>query len=675
MIGRLKRALRKLRETLRAMIFREKNKNMTRHNQEILDCLNDYLRVRKPGYAVLLRGSWGSGKTFFVKEWLDALKAKKDDDDDFYTLAPIYVSLYGMTTTSQIDEEMKKAVSPILHSKFMKTAEKMFKVAISAALRYNIDINNDVVGDMKMECTIDPKALLGSEDPHVKGNRLIVFDDLERCHAGIKEVMGYINYYVEHIGCNVVIVGDDDKLNKKQDFQEIKEKTIGREFELDPEIDAAVECFVCDENIIDKDYLTHNTELIKACFKASRTNNLRLLKQSLCDFSLMMGRIPTKTKQYPTFEKIKQRLLANFVAVYAEDKGQEVNMDDYGRKLGEEFSDQMIIDLTGEEKPVKTEMTKKHEKYNVAGLTDKYNAMVPHYADFVLEYLRKGRVDLSFIETEIKKDEKKPWEVLQNYMSLENDVLTRNVDLNAGYLQNGEFGSVDEMLSSAFIMLMIIHWELTPKYNAETVSKWCAKTMRKKYYGSCKSQNELHDMRQHVMACVGYYVGDQVLEVKTFLIELGKVYAEIEGKLKNDLTVFLETLSDGKIEELYNVYNGVMPDHSTTYSLSPIFARVDPEKFVNGFVGLSNEGKRKVISLIVGHYSDALNIRNPEDMVYHYVDDLKTLPEIIGLLEKQEGECQLVDKMLVKMLKKNLEESVKKIKAADAVRKGEQAEQ
>ena len=657
------------------MIFREKDKKMTRHNQEIQDCLNDYLKIRKPGYAVLLRGSWGSGKTFFVKEWLDALKTKKEDDDDFYTLEPIYVSLYGMTTASQIDEEMKRAVSPILHSKFMKAAGKMFKMAISAALRYNIDLNNDGVGDMKMECTIDPKALLGSEDPHVKGNRLVVFDDLERCHAGIKEVMGYINYYVEHIGCNVVIVGDDDKLKKKQDFQEIKEKTIGREFELDPDVDAAVDCFVCDENIRDKDYLGHNKELIKACFKVSRTNNLRLLKQSLCDFSLMMGRIPSKTKNHPAFEKIKQRLLANFVAVYAEDKGQEVNMDDYGRKLGEEFSDQMALDLIGEDKPVKTEMTKKHEKYNVAGLTDKYYAMVPHYADFVLEYLRKGRLNMGFIETEIRKDDKKPWEVLQNYMCLENDVLTKNVDLNAGYLQNGEFGSVDEMLSSAFIMLMIIHWELTPKYSAETVSKWCAKTMREKYYGGCKSQNELHDMRQHVMACVGYYVGDQVPEVKTFLIELGKVYAEIEGKLKNDLTVFLETLSDGKIEELYNVYSGVMPDHSTTYSLSPIFSRVDPEKFVNGFAGLSNEGKRKVISLIVGHYNDALNIQNPADMVYHYVDDLKTLPEIIKLLEQKADECQLVDKMLVNMLKNNLVQSAERIKAADAVRRGEKVEQ
>lgn len=134
-------------------------------------------------------------------------------------------------------------------------------------------------------------------------------------------------------------------------------------------------------------------------------------------------------------------------------------MDDYGKILSEEMSSLMFLDLTGEDKPVKSEMTKKHEKYEQAGLTDKYYAMVPEYVDCVLLYLRKGKVNLDFIERELKKDDKKPWEILQNYMSLENDVLTNNIDLNAGYLEGGEFNSVDEMLSSAIIMLMIIHRE------------------------------------------------------------------------------------------------------------------------------------------------------------------------------------------------------------------------
>ena len=380
---------------------------MTKHNEDILNFLNDYMKVSKPGYAVLLKGSWGCGKTYFIKDWIKALKTKKNDNEQFFILDPIYVSLYGMTSTGQIEEELKRAVSPILHSKAMKMAGKVFKVAISAALRYNIDLNNDGEADMKMECAIDPKALLGSDDPHVKGTKLLVFDDLERSNMNMKDVLGYINYYVEHIGCSVVIVGDDSKL--KTDFQEIKEKTIGREFELESDIDAAVDSFVQNEYMLSKEYLAAHTDVIKACFKASKTNNLRLLKQSLGDYSLMIDRIPANIKSKNVFEKTKLRLLANFVAVYAEDKGQAGNMDDYGKILSEEMSSLMFLDLAGEDKPVKSEMTKKHEKYEQAGLTDKYYAMVPEYVDCVLLYLRKGKVNLDFIERELKKDDKKPW--------------------------------------------------------------------------------------------------------------------------------------------------------------------------------------------------------------------------------------------------------------------------
>ena len=642
---------------------------MTKHNEDILNCLNDYLKVSKPGYAVLLKGAWGCGKTYFIKNWMEALKAKRNDNEEFFTLDPIYVSLYGMTSTGQIEAELKRAVSPILHSKAMKMAGKVFKVAISAALRYNIDLNNNGEADMRMECTIDPKALLGSDDPHVKGTRLLVFDDLERSNMNMKDVLGYINYYVEHIGCSVVIVGDASKL--KTDFHEIKEKTIGREFELDSDVDVAVDSFVQDDNMLNKKYLATHTDVIKACFKASKTNNLRLLKQSLGDYSLMVDRIPANIKSKEFFEKMKLRLLANFVAVYAEDKGQAGNMDEYGKILSEEMSSLMFLDLTGEDKPEKSEMTKIHEKYEQAGLTDTYYTMVPEYVDCVLLYLRKGKINLEFIEKELKKDDKKPWEILQNYMSLENDVLTKNIDLNVGYLEDGDFNSVDEMLSSAIIMLMIIHRELTKKYTGENVNKWCSKIMRERFYGACKTQNELHDMRQHVISCLGYYGygTDKVPVVSSFMQELGKVYNEILETLKNDLTVMLESLNDKNVDKLYQIYGGVMPDHSTSYSSSAIFANVDPEKFVNGFVNLKNEGKKKALSMIVGHYSDALNIQNPEDMVHYYIDDLKTLPSIVKLLGEKEDEHQLVDKMNINMLKTSLEKNIEKMKEADSIKK------
>ena len=78
----------------------------------------------------------------------------------------------------------------------------------------------------------------------------------------------------------------------------------------------------------------------------------------------------------------------------------------------------MAIDFTGNGEPSSREMTKKHSKYEKVGLTDKYYAMVPHYAECVLVYLRKGKIDLEFIKSELQKDNKQPWDVLENYMSL-----------------------------------------------------------------------------------------------------------------------------------------------------------------------------------------------------------------------------------------------------------------
>ena len=37
----------------------------------------------------------GRDKTYFVKNWTEALKAEKNDNEKFFALDPIYVSLYS----------------------------------------------------------------------------------------------------------------------------------------------------------------------------------------------------------------------------------------------------------------------------------------------------------------------------------------------------------------------------------------------------------------------------------------------------------------------------------------------------------------------------------------------------------------------------------------------------
>lgn len=49
-------------------------------NRNILTFLNEYAEIPDPQYAIMLRGAWGCGKTFFIRQWIKQLKNDKDAD-------------------------------------------------------------------------------------------------------------------------------------------------------------------------------------------------------------------------------------------------------------------------------------------------------------------------------------------------------------------------------------------------------------------------------------------------------------------------------------------------------------------------------------------------------------------------------------------------------------------
>ncbi len=58
-------------------------------------------------------------------------------------------------------------------------------------------------------------------------NNVIIFDDLERCECFINEVLGYINYFVEHSSASVILVANESEINNNQ-------------FDKNPELQTAV---------------------------------------------------------------------------------------------------------------------------------------------------------------------------------------------------------------------------------------------------------------------------------------------------------------------------------------------------------------------------------------------------------------------------------------------------
>lgn len=151
-------------------------------NKYIEEYLDYYFDGKKNfEYAVLLNGAWGSGKTWFVKQYIEKLK-KKDK-------RVAYISLNGLSKTSEIDDEIFRCIHPKLASKGAKILGKVAKGALKAAFRFDWD------GDSK------PDGQISASVPNIElpdylkitDKFILVFDDLERCELKKEEVLGYIN--------------------------------------------------------------------------------------------------------------------------------------------------------------------------------------------------------------------------------------------------------------------------------------------------------------------------------------------------------------------------------------------------------------------------------------------------------------------------------------------------
>jgi len=59
---------------IKKMIIQKKGiqmQNESNINLYIENYLNNYLKIKKPEFAVLLSGKWGSGKTYFIENYIE----------------------------------------------------------------------------------------------------------------------------------------------------------------------------------------------------------------------------------------------------------------------------------------------------------------------------------------------------------------------------------------------------------------------------------------------------------------------------------------------------------------------------------------------------------------------------------------------------------------------------
>lgn len=243
-------------------------------NKHIEDYLDYYFDGKKNfEYAVLLNGAWGSGKTWFVKKYLE----KKEDQGKKIC----YVSLNGITKTSLIDEAIFKSIHPVLGSKGAKLAGQILKGTLRATVK--IDLDGDGKSDGSASSNI-PKIEL-PDYLKINNNFILVFDDLERCELKKEEVLGYINYFVEQEEIKTLIVSNEEEIVGNDDYSRKKEKLIGVTFTYIEDQNLAIQSILDEISKSElKNHLNSEIELITHTFNQVGYKNLRAFKQTIFAF-------------------------------------------------------------------------------------------------------------------------------------------------------------------------------------------------------------------------------------------------------------------------------------------------------------------------------------------------------------------------------------------------------
>lgn len=224
-------------------------------------------------YAVLLNGAWGSGKTWFIKEYIQKQESKGKK--------VAYISLNGLSKTSDIDDEIFRCIHPKLASKGAKILGKVAKGALKAAFRFDWD--GDSKPDGQVSVSVPDIEL--PDYLKITSKFILVFDDLERCKLKIEEVLGYINYFVEQESIKTLIISNATEIQQNEYFLKIKEKLVGATFNYTEDQDLAIQSIL--NEVLDGDLktvLNSNLELIKQIFNQVGYQNLRSFKQTVFDF-------------------------------------------------------------------------------------------------------------------------------------------------------------------------------------------------------------------------------------------------------------------------------------------------------------------------------------------------------------------------------------------------------
>ena len=590
------------------------------NNTYTKEYINYYLSLRtEPQYAIMLKGAWGSGKTWFIERVLEEYRHTHPD------FKFIKLSLYGINSIAQIEDEFYRQLHPILSNKALIFGANVLKNTLKASIK--IDLDGDNKSDLDVNASVP--AINLSQFSRKPNGFVLVFDDIERSGIDLPILFGYINHFVELNGYKAILVANEDEILKSKlqknnndeismnDYLRTKEKLIGKTFVVTSDLHNACKVFL---GVISSSHVANifkkNMDSIEHLYISANYNNLRHLRQFFLDVQRVTSLMGEKYVKNEEFMKVFCQQLLIFSMEY---RGGNLNYEEFnsiskvnfGKYLGDGSSE---------------------SKYDM--IVKKYSSPVLNEelldGKFWRELICDGKVTSDFltqldITRFFRNTDSHAWEYLWNYQELNENMFNEQYSIARDNLFSGKTKSLGELLMTASILLELAKKGLAADAVHEIIDK--TKHHINSYYNNLSPEDIHKEYTQwrynELTAWRGFGFLDRdsedfklilehikVAKKKRFESSIAEYSAQFHDELQRGDLTFLSELSQSDKRELslYNV---------------PFLHVISPNTFIESYKKLDPIIMKKLAFSLRERYSDDYT-RNKLTKEYNWLIKLKS---------------------------------------------------
>lgn len=536
--------------------------------------LTYYVTQDAPGYAVLVTGAWGIGKTYQVKKIIP--------EPERY-----FVSLYGLDSVESIHDAV--LASCLSNEKLREYAPTVGEVTKAAGQKYAIVGLATSVGKAVLRQRLTP-------------DRTIIFDDLERSPLWEREkqaLLGAINYYVEQRGFRVVVICYDERV--EEDLTELKEKTFGHTVRAMPQTEAALDQFITQlQDQTARKFIRDKRPIIREIWTQSGQSSLRILKHVINDVVRLHK---TLEPRHLANEEAIVHVLRFFCALDFEVRAGRLNrellVNRQDRYISETVSDKAV-----EEKKPLLELVSRYPSSDLRGniLSD----------ELVVGALIEGRFDAALTAASldqaayfIKASEAPPWLIVMKFDELDDETLNHGIARMQRQFDERSVTEMGEFLHIAALRLMMAEQNISGRSMAEEAD------LCLKYVDDLLNDGRLppKPLQEHFSARLGVYGG-----YSYWLSDATKPHFKaIHERIKQARDQALEATFPEHIGDILrqlkegspSIIRTISPTNDNADSLAhiPILAQIPPGDFVDTWLSGPRERWHNTTTALNNRYA------------------------------------------------------------------------